>query len=781
MGLPSFRIFSGIRKGLDIIVNRITPSNGDNKLHLMPQPPTMDEVYPPQTTEEIARYVRDHSVTNSEHMKLAGRATQLEIQVMEQRADSSARTNQLYRDLEAVSARLKEREGDVRKYQAEISTLKQGFEKARQHMQNQRISARTSLDAITEVRNESQVEKFQAQLKAASLQAKYPAQTSSSPIAIERFYPQRPLDSVISTDNAQDRFIPIANPLPTMFSRYAPNGNKKESLFRRIRNYISPSQTLVQLKLNGNVKQMQLDSTNSSHQNGSGVFANPLATMTSRYTSHYEGNNRAKGDTVFSFFNKTPSAKFRAQETVNTSVADPGLEAVVDDNSQPRAEQPQEKISNHTLKDYLWNNRVKRILRNVGNYTPVFGAVVTKDALVDKVVKSMESRIEGKKIDGKELHEVMYQNGVNNETTRRAIRREIEARGITIDGKIESQYLVQNRAVNLFNNIGIGKYKIGNIGGGLQIYRGKDGSKWDAIKRNTNIGGEVSALLQASVLGAGAYLGIFGFKYQGLSATSRALEDKLIGTRYQGLISHPLALLSAYWAFSSLMNSGAITAAARSANNLYSASSGFISKGLERASPYLKNSGYKSIGEYIERVSKGNGKLAYLTQMIGNLAMLGTLEQAAASLITQSNPEIVESIKRSEGGDRVYNSRAEPAIQHQQTANDLTPSQLEELAKNGWKDVGDGKFEYKLTAEDAAHGRGISQILMESDRRIGSDHVISPRESGLLAHQVATTYPSQVHNVGNGKFGELTDPSKYVVRPGASIFATEQTIRALVN
>ena len=109
--------------------------------------------------------------------------------------------------------------------------------------------------------------------------------------------------------------------------------------------------------------------------------------------------------------------------------------------------------------------------------------------------------------------------------------------------------------------------------------------------------------------------------------------------------------------------------------------------------------------------------------------------------------------------------------------HDFTSSQLDELSHTGWHYVGDGKFEYKISAEDHRFGRGISQILRHSDSSIGNDAIMSNKESGILAHQVAITPPSEVSHIGNGTFTDLRNSHKYVVHQGDKLYATSDVVK----
>lgn len=425
-----------------------------------------------------------------------------------------------------------------------------------------------------------------------------------------------------------------------------------------------------------------------------------------------------------------------------------------------------ERLKSEKAKEVSLFSKIKNAAKTVLGYSPVVGALMKKDEVVDRATKTLEGKIQNEKIDGKELYEIMYSSGVNNAATRNAIKRNLEEKRVAIEGKIESKYLAQSKVVDFINNIGIGRFKIGNIGDGLQIYKGENCSKWDAFKRNTKIGGEVSALMQ------GTAVATFGYSvYQGASSAAYALENRLRDTKYQGLANRPLAWATGLLGFSAAINSGNLTALARASNNVYSQASGSISRGLNKLSSRLKegqDSGIRAkIGNYLERMVKHNDKLAYLTQLAGQGFMLGTMADAAYAQYQEEMPEQREIVTKPET----------QAPQETKPSEYFAPSQLEELSKAGWKYVGDSKFEYKLGEEDQRFGKGISQILKHSDTIIGSDPLMSARDSALLAHQVAITLPSEVTNTGDGTFRDLRNPLKYVIHQGDRLYATSDVIR----
>lgn len=443
------------------------------------------------------------------------------------------------------------------------------------------------------------------------------------------------------------------------------------------------------------------------------------------------------------------------------------------------------------FKNYFKKDKVKKAAKTILNYSPVVGALITKDGIVDNVIKSLEDRISDSRIDGKELHEIMYQNGVNNIATRNAIKKRLEGGGISIDGKVESAYQINNRYINAINNIGIGKYKIGSIGGGVKLYRGRDDSKWDAFKRNIQISGEVSAVIQAAAIAT------FGYSlYQGLSTGVYALSDKLKDTPYGNLVNNPIALATALLGGAAAINSGNLTAIARSAGNLYNQSSSYISRGLNKLSNYFdekKESGESRIGGLIGKLGKHNDKFAYLMQLASQGLMVATIAEGAQTAyqhaITGEPYHSVDETGQQTIAEPLPVTREPTIAQQPPVMGDVvspvyhhetgfTQPQMDELAQHGWKYAGDGKFEYKLGIEDERFGRGISQILMNSDKVIGDDTAMSARESGLLAHQVATTPPSEVDNIGNGTFEDLKNPNKYIIHKGDAIYATKEIIRS---
>jgi len=103
---------------------------------------------------------------------------------------------------------------------------------------------------------------------------------------------------------------------------------------------------------------------------------------------------------------------------------------------------------------------------------------------------------------------------------------------------------------------------------------------------------------------------------------------------------------------------------------------------------------------------------------------------------------------------------------------EFTKFQLEELAKIGWTPAGYGQFRYILTEK----GYGISQALVESDRRIGKDRVMSAKQSARAACIIAGTPDSEVINRGNCSYDSLRDPRQNRVIVGSTIYAPREVV-----
>ncbi len=377
------------------------------------------------------------------------------------------------------------------------------------------------------------------------------------------------------------------------------------------------------------------------------------------------------------------------------------------------------------IKSYFTKDKLKQSYK-ILNYVPVVGALMKKDKAVDKVISSLEDKIKDNKIDGKELYESMYSSGVSNIATERAIKKKLKEKNIGVEGNIESKYKVESKFVNFLN-----KYLLlGKIGRGLEIYKGRNA--WETFKLNTKIGGEVSAMVQATAIST------FGVSlYHALSSSSNALDDAL-KDKYQ--TSKYLGWAGGILGLSGAINSGSVTAAARSANNLVS---------------QINNS------KLSKHWSKHKDKVAHLTQLAAQGFMLG----ASASVAYDELSKILQ------------HEPVPPPPPPPPPPPIFTEEQLQALKQSGWVDSNnDGIFEYKLS--DLNKGDGISQILVKSDKSIGNDPILTAKESGLLAHKVATTSGSEVDNIGNGTFKDLRDPSKYVIHVGDTLYADENVVKS---
>lgn len=103
----------------------------------------------------------------------------------------------------------------------------------------------------------------------------------------------------------------------------------------------------------------------------------------------------------------------------------------------------------------------------------------------------------------------------------------------------------------------------------------------------------------------------------------------------------------------------------------------------------------------------------------------------------------------------------------------MSPDRLKALQKAGWLYDGNG-FEH--TVESG----GISQIVVNSYKKLGGKGRMSARLAGLLADEIIHTEGSQVENPGEkGNWGDLSNPKKNVVKPGYRLRAHPDVIEEL--